>query len=278
MVSFENILSKITIQDVVLVILVILVIYLMFKSNSSNSNNENFDTDGTSCVSSALNPSIVTNINSLANIAVLLTQADTTTSNTINIPSNNVIIPDTLTVTGDLTIDGDVTFTGKDSFIMEIFPKFMILAWGSSASIPLGWAPCDGGTYSIASTINNPDKLPLGTYFTDYANYGYASGFGQLMPDFRDRFILSANNAANAFNFAGEESVTLTIDEMPWHTHRNAMDMWGGSAFPGINPSQGEVYIYTNATKEIWDIDYTGSGNPHNNMPPYMSLLYIMKL
>ena len=248
MVSFENILSKITIQDVVLVILVILVIYLMFKSNSSNSNNENFYTATTNA--SDCDDTLIKNMTSLGNIASLIIQDDSTNGpSTLAIPSNNVTIPDKLTVT-NLTANGTVKFTNKNSKIMEIFPRFMIIPWGSSTSIPSGWVLCDGETYNINSTQVQT-------------------------PDLRDKFILSAGNNYSPFLSGGNESVTLTTDEMPWHTHQNPMYAWGSGDW---NSGSDEVYIYTNSWIEPNYVSNTGGGQPHNNMPPYITLLYIMKL
>ena len=257
MVSFENILSKITIQDVVLVILVILVIYLMFKSNSSNSNNENFDTAtapvyGPGCsISTAATTEAFTNMGGIVDAIYTSSSAATLAiPEQLIIPASNVII-NNLTLSGNLTASGNVIFTGKDSNIMDILPQFMIMAWGAADDIPLGWAPCDGGTYSFDSTQVQT-------------------------PDLRGKFILSTDNAKNVFFSAGEENVTITTETMPSHTHRNSMDMWGGSEI--AEEGSGEVYEYTTNWIEPNNVGYTGGDQPHNNMPPYITLLYIMKL
>ena len=300
MVSFENILSKITIQDVVLVILVILVIYLMFKSNSSNSNNENFDTSSSNTDAIDCTQSPVQDMTSLATIADMLTQANTPSGGTINIPSKNVIIPDTLTVTGDLTANGTVTFTNKNNMIMEIFPKFMILAWGSW-DIPLGWAVCDGQFY-----IKNAD----GSWSVPISNI---EKYSQQTPNLLGRFIRGARTDDPPMNgipispdlfpaaeypftdqgadpikypvVGGVNNTMLIRENLPPHQHFIG-PFWGGSETLGTS---GWAYQTTNnasVPQEYLTMPggvVDASGNQINTQafdidPPYYSLIYIMKM
>lgn len=138
------------------------------------------------------------------------------------------------------------------------FPKFpiypgMIIAYSppnkSVTKAPDGWVFCDG---------NN------GT------------------PDLKGRFILGSGNSAKyPFNsYGGEDTHILTVDEMPSHQHL-------GSKLKGREWSTN----MTNPPISTWLSDepsgdnvggsYTdsaGKSQPHNNMPPYYVLMYIMKL
>lgn len=146
-------------------------------------------------------------------------------------------------------------------------PKGGIIMWsGAVDQIPDGWALCDG---------NN------GT------------------PDLRDRFVLGAGNKYNKGDIGGEAMHTLTIAEMPSHTHiqnpHSHQTIAGFESFIGVNPGDtNRNLVYYNAsgtgnvanaapsvtyTSEVTATNqYTGGGQPHNNMPPYYALAYIMKL
>jgi len=68
----------------------------------------------------------------------------------------------------------------------------------------------------------------------------------------------------------GEETVTLTIKQMPSHTHDFA-DMGLANDDSGSGQSDRE---WVNVLKEIQPTLATGGGEPHNNMPPYVALYY----
>ena len=131
-------------------------------------------------------------------------------------------------------------------------PAGLISIWyGSIDTIPDGWALCDG---------NN------GT------------------PDLRARFVLGAGTKHSVGETGGEEEVTLTAEQMPMHSHYPTFDSattgnyysfaisahhYGAeeSGYFEADPRNLNGYIY-----------HTGEDQPHNNMPPYYALCYIMKL
>lgn len=129
------------------------------------------------------------------------------------------------------------------------FPRGIIVAWsGEINKIPDGWALCDGKTVGV--------------------------------PDLRGRFILGANTATNNnTNFSknemaatgGSETHTLTVDEIPSHEH--GFSAGGGN---GGNNGPRDGYGGTNGFAQV--TFKTGGNKPHNNMPPYYALAYIMKL
>jgi microcystin-dependent protein len=72
----------------------------------------------------------------------------------------------------------------------------------------------------------------------------------------------------------GEATHTLTINEMPTHTHPLSYRKTGGGGGTTwyCDPGTAEGFN-TNAEKAIGN---TGGGQPHNNLPPYLSI-YVYK-
>lgn len=131
------------------------------------------------------------------------------------------------------------TVIGNTEYFMV--PKGGIIIWsGSVNNIPAGWVLCDGSN---------------GT------------------PDLRDRFVLGAGRNYAVDATGGESEHTLTIEEMPSHSHN-----WLFGLSIDDTGTGGSYDEYTRNGGKITDsIDYTGGSQPHNNMPPYYSLCYIMK-
>jgi len=136
-----------------------------------------------------------------------------------------------VTATGNITADDMVTNTFNPTNWKGIIVAF------SGDTPPKGWAFCDGK--------NNT-------------------------PDLRDRFILGKSDKSKIGNTGGEKNHTLTIDEIPAHTHTVSnvptYDRHCG------NSSSCAGYKGRQTTSS------TGGGKAHNNMPPYYVLAYIIKL
>ena len=151
----------------------------------------------------------------------------------------------------------------QDNYSM---PTGGIIMWsGSADNIPQGWALCDGAN---------------GT------------------PDLRGRFILSASNTYNPGSIGGSAAVTLTETQMPAHTHNatqpphnhnqgnyikifqtspdngRVLTNWGWNAGQPDLIYPGELQPAT----PVITVENTGNDEPHENMPPYYALCFIMKL
>lgn len=93
-------------------------------------------------------------------------------------------------------------------------------------------------------------------------------------PDLRGKFVIGTSSTYGYNTTGGEAAHTLTVAEMPSHSHAIEPMQVAHATAPGMyNGGQGwPVYAgngqYTTAQ---------GGGQPHNNMPPYHSLIYCMK-
>lgn len=116
------------------------------------------------------------------------------TDNGITLGDSTVSPTNAVTVNGQLSA---TSFVGDGSGLTNIgvssgtIPVGAIMMWsGTLASIPSGFALCDG-----------------------------TSANGQATPDLRDRFIVGAANLANPGTTGGANDLTLTTANMPSHSH-----------------------------------------------------------
>jgi microcystin-dependent protein len=117
---------------------------------------------------------------------------------------------------------------------------FNSLALVGSSGVPKGWAICDGT---------------------------------QGTPDLRGRFVLMAQDSAySIMSTGGAATHTLTEAEMPSHNHDFFAD-FDGNGMPNSVPAR-----YGNQNRGTRGTHHRGGNQPHNNMPPYYTLVYIMKL
>lgn len=151
------------------------------------------------------------------------------------------------------------------SELKEAVPSGIIVMWsGASDAIPSGWYLCDGQN---------------GT------------------PDLRNRFIVGAGSSYEVGNTGGSDSVTLTTEQMPSHTHGSSLTatssgshshtMSGTTGSGGESESSGTIYGrdldtgYSNETAEgyvqagltwtsstggrtLWTMSVGGSDHTHS--------------
>lgn len=141
-------------------------------------------------------------------------------------------------------------------------PIGLIAMWAGS-NLPYGWGLCNGSSYTTPT------------------------GSSLQSPDLTSRFVVGAGQPSQATflnsykigDTGGEEYHQLTIPEMPAHTHT-------------YNPSGGGDGGYNGGSNWLWGVGNTSSTGgdpdhqdkdkknltlPHNNLPPYYALAYIIK-
>jgi microcystin-dependent protein len=158
-----------------------------------------------------------------------------------------------------------------------IIPLGGIIMWsGSDASIPAGWALCNG------QTVN-----------------------GRTTPNLRDRFIVGsgAGSSYGTGTVGGFTHVTLTEAQMPYHdhdgwtrsgdgahSHTGNAHSWAdnddndspavyirSSTYHG-EPGGGGIGPTGSAHRHYFDSPKKGSSNSHENRPPYYALAFIMRV
>jgi microcystin-dependent protein len=99
------------------------------------------------------------------------------------------------------------------------------------------------------------------------------------LPDLRSRFIAGYNNSVSAYNqigkTGGSESITLTIDQIPSHSHQVRADGPFGS---GEGDRHRIVDWSVSTATDIKETSSKGGGQSHENRPPFFVLAYIIKV
>lgn len=149
---------------------------------------------------------------------------------------------------------------------------------------PDGWFICDG--QRVDGSVYGDLYRVIGTKYTPRDLNPPRMDREFCLPDLRGRVIVGHDTRAalvpgsNELGYKeGEAEHTLTVHEMPAHSHRFSHDP--GSAGLGIMPS-GHDLVTDNPDVSMRDryrvdVTLTGGSSPHNNMPPYCVLNHIIK-
>jgi microcystin-dependent protein len=146
---------------------------------------------------------------------------------------------------------------------------------------PLGWAFCDGSL------------LPISEYDTLFQLIGTTyGGDGQdtfALPNLRGRVPIHQGTGAGLSTYVlgqsgGTEQVSLTVNQMPSHTHTPKASTTGGSDNPANNfwgnSTTGKPYaaIPPGVQMNPASIQAVGGNQPHDNMMPFQCVSYIISL
>jgi hypothetical protein len=168
--------------------------------------------------------------------------------------SANTLAVTSATVSGAVTAE---SFTGNGTI-----PIGGIIMWsGSVASIPTGWALCNGQTSN-----------------------------GKVTPNLQDRFVMGAGSSYAVNASAGNASVTLSANQLPAHNHQYkdgyhveqdgyGTGLNGADVIPAGKGTQGS----DSGNNLIWyrwlnsEINVT-AGQAISTLPPYYALAFIMRV
>jgi len=147
-----------------------------------------------------------------------------------------------------------------------VVPVGAVMQWIAS-NAPSGWLLCAG------------QGAHTNTYSNLFAVIGFqygGSGTNFLLPDMRGRVPLGmgagpGRTARNLNATGGVETVTLTVDQLASHNHAVA---WRQQAYAPSGWTLGATDTgYWSGT----ETGHRGGNQPHDNMPPFIVLNYIIK-
>lgn len=115
---------------------------------------------------------------------------------------------------------------------------------------------------------------PVGSIYISVSAASPHDLFGGTWEKLKDRFLLAAGDAYEAGKIGGEAEHTLTVEEMPAHSH--GMHIRTGEEETVTEAIAETAYSVTeqetNASVVDTLIKETGGTQPHNNMPPYLAV------
>ena len=200
---------------------------LVSKTDATNANLNSEITNRTNAISELQTSLNTTNTNVSNNAEQIKTNQSNILTNTNKIGENSA---DLKTAKSDIaTAKSDISTlkTNVDEMIDKIYPV---------------------GSIYLAMNSTNPSTL-----------------FGGTWERIKDRFLLACGDSYTSIGtYGGEETHTLTIDEMPAHTHKyNAFDYT-------VTPASGTITT-GHAGADQTETTSVGGGKAHNNMPPYVT-------
>ncbi|MBP7428592.1 MAG: tail fiber protein [Candidatus Hydrogenedentes bacterium] len=182
----------------------------------------------------------------------------------------------------------------------EIAPRQRILSvpFAASAGIPVGTIlPYAGNTAPAGYLLCDGSDIPAGKEY-DSLRALLQVNFAGKTPDLRGRMPIGLDFGAGVVPTAvipglkgGAATHTLTVNQLPAHSHKY-VDGYavGRNAEGDVVVDDDEVaqsrerykldaFGDNDGVKAEWtkDTTNTGAGNAHNNMPPYLTVNYIIK-
>ena len=147
---------------------------------------------------------------------------------------------------------------------------------GSVITFPGNKAP-DGYLFCMGQEVSRTERSDL--FALIGTTYGEGDGVTTFnLPNLCGKIPVGLDISDISFNSlgktGGEKTHTLTIDEMPNHTHKvnyvksniTPLSDPGISGYNGNNEGLGDTRV-----------EYTGGNQAHNNLQPYITLNYIIK-
>lgn len=168
-------------------------------------------------------------------------------------------------IASEIYTDGWARLQENACMIGSVFPYI-------TSSPPSNCLDCDGTTYN---RVDYPDLYAAldGAFIIDSDTFN--------VPDLRGVFVLGVSGSHAIDSTGGSETHTLTVGEMPSHSHNdlghlhteitalpNVTTIGPGAPQPTAIPGAGVTGI-SNAV-----LDNTGGDQAHNNMPPFRALKY----
>ena len=187
----------------------------------------------------------------------------------------------------------------KEAFGSEIFLPVMStmdksrLVVGASVWVCMPYSSMSNAIVTMMGDGNNGYSAkellgavyPVGSLYMSVNGTDPGTLFGGTWERLKDRFLLAAGGKYAAGTTGGEAAHTLTVAEMPAHTHGisrtgtisepsvllGAPGQYTGNAFASLGTSGIDALATT-----TYSVATTGGGTAHNNMPPYIAV-YVWK-
>lgn len=209
-----------------------------------------------------------------------------------NPPQGSSTATDNYGAIGILSVEGNASGTPVKPNDSDI--RSAITADGASGAtayyVVLAYITIASGTTDITSNMieDGPTAVvkstfPIGSIYMSVSPTNPTYLFGGTWVQLKDTFLLSAGDNYTAGNTGGEATHILTEQEIPAHRHKIGGAGGGDGTGEGgylARYSTSSDYPYSlrsnNTDPTYWSTSSVGSGQAHNNMPPYL-VVYMWK-
>ena len=215
----------------------------------------------------------------------------------VSVPSSEIVIPTIVcwsrdsgaeasipsgggNVTGNLYMNGysisglndptDSTQAANKNYVDKMLPKSGgtmsgSIAMGGNRITDLGTPTAN--TDAATKGYSDIAAYPVGAIYISADSTSPASLFGGTWEQLKDQFLLGAGGTYSAGSTGGEAAHTLTVDEMPSHSHEVRCIRYNSGAGPNVTGNGSLKYVH-----ETFSTYSSGGDKPHNNMPPYLAV------
>lgn len=118
--------------------------------------------------------------------------------------------------------------------------------------------------------LNSLSSYPVGSVYIGYSHISPASLFGGTWTRIEGAFLWATDASGTIGQRGGEETHTLTIDEIPSHNHSISV----ANTATGTTAANNKIRYNNDASNYVGAIasNNNGGGAAHNNMPPYIQV------
>ena len=148
--------------------------------------------------------------------------------------------------------------------------KFRILQQNDGTTVfPITRA--EGIYFKDNTTFDKLSFFPVGAIYISAQDTSPSQLFGGVWEKIEGVFLLGSSSSYTNGSIGGEETHTLSLEEIPSHSHEYShitIGSSGGGSTTGL--------LGNKLNSETTQTGSIGSSSPHNNMPPFL-VVYIWK-
>ena len=201
------------------------------------------------------------------------TTVDTTLSTTSTNPVQNKVV--------NAALDGKASSSHTHD---EYLSHPIQLQENTDYGATLPSSPTNGRLFFQETSVTSLIDLvyPVGAVYISMNQTSPQTLFGGTWTQIQGRFLIGAGTAYPSGSTGGEATHTLTTAEIPSHTHTEYFYAESSGTFTvpagnsSIVPTTGYKYYTSDGSSKargvLGSTGAVGSGNAHNNMPPYMAV------
>lgn len=105
---------------------------------------------------------------------------------------------------------------------------------------------------------------PVGSIYIAYNHTNPGTLFGGTWTRIQNAFLWATTSTGTIGQTGGEQTVTLTVDQIPAHSH--------GGTYTNAGAARTHAWLASNGSAMGYDTVEAGGGAAHNNMPPYIQV------